>query len=286
METQVVFIDTDTLSQETSLPDDYVAAYKLNDSINTDTKQEVNAMEKRPISLWVGNLRKYTEGELDGEWLHLPMNDKDLDEALSKISEKYEDEMIICDKNVREDLQYLYGAIGEYDNVKDINTVAKLIGDNPHPAAQVFMEYSEDLSWQEIANLFLKEDELAYFPYDFEGCHSEQVMSVLSSEEKLGYTVIESNPALKTMLEDIEVGTSTLDQYINVEAIGRDMILSGYVHTGEFGYYDKRADAPDLMEYTMEEINQTLKEEHLEVEKQMEQAPILPVMSAPKGPKL
>ena len=36
-----------------------------------------------PISVLVGNLRKYNEGNLDGKWLNLPMSDEELNRELA-----------------------------------------------------------------------------------------------------------------------------------------------------------------------------------------------------------
>ena len=222
---------------------------------------EKNMGKNNPISIWVGNQRIYTEGGNDGKWIELPMNDEELKDVLSDISNGFRDEMYIGDTAFREDCRYLYDLIHEYENIQEINVVAKLLGNEPHPDVEMYVKYDETLSMQELANLIVKEDEIPYIPYLFEGIDNPGALHILSDEEKLGYTVLETSTDLVAALEKLEVAGTSIMNYIDVSAIGRDMVLSGHARIGEEGYLDTRAVSMDLKEYTVDEINKDIKEE-------------------------
>lgn len=229
-----------------------------------DLKKGENKMGKdNPITLWVGNQRTYTEGNIVGEWINLPMEDSKLEEVLSNISNDFKDEMYIADSSFREDCSYLYDVISEYDRVQDINVVAKLIGDKSHPAVEIYLKYDKNVSMEQIANLLLQEDEINYFTYEFDGVDNPNVLNALSNEMKLGYTMIENDSQLKETLEKLEVDGISIMNYVNVEDIGRDMVLSGFIEIGDEGYLDIRYLSLDLEKYSIKEINQELEQEHI-----------------------
>jgi antirestriction protein len=68
------------------------------------------------IKIWVGNLGKYNEGELVGEWFDLPVSMDEITEAIG-INEEYE-EMFIADYEAP-------FSIGEYDSIDNLNEIAE-----------------------------------------------------------------------------------------------------------------------------------------------------------------
>lgn len=217
--------------------------------------------KNNPISIWVGNLHLYNTGKLEGDWINLPMKDEELDAVLAEISRDGRHEVMIFDKESREDCQAICNEIGEYEDIHEVNLVAKLLGNEPHPAVELFVEHSGSLSLREIANLIYQEDEIPYYEYDFDGIQDKNSFSLMSDETKLGYTMIEQNEKLKKVLESTKVNGTSLYSYVDVNGIGRDAVLSGYVEVAEYGYLERSVEGPKLDKYTVEQINAEIKEE-------------------------
>ncbi|MBO5259036.1 MAG: antirestriction protein ArdA [Agathobacter sp.] len=249
-------------------------------------------MNESGLSIWVGNQRKYTEGDLDGKWIRLPKKSEDLETILNQISNHGQDELAIMDIDLGDNCSWLSDYIDEYDDIRELNVLAKLIGENDHPAVDTYLINGGNLTISELANLLIQEEEIPFFPYEFEGSDNPEVMRNLTSEEKMGYTVIEQDKNLKGFLDTYEVGGMTnIGQYINVGNIGRDLSFSDYVDLSENGYLDKRMEFPDLNAYTIEEIEMELDEQELKLQKlepqkveQKEQ--IKQKEKTPTGPKL
>lgn len=69
--------------------------------------------------IWIGNLGKYNEGELVGEWVDLPCDDFDAVFERIGINERYEEIFIA-------DFENDYGYhVDEYDNFEMLNEVAE-----------------------------------------------------------------------------------------------------------------------------------------------------------------
>lgn len=212
------------------------------------------SMERKPIELWVGNLAKYTEGRLEGEWIGMPIAPDKLQEQLNRISRNGADEIMIMDVSLRSDCTYLKDFIEEWTNIGQVNMVAGLIGDQQHPAVEAYCEDSCVSNLSELANALLQEESIPFYGYKFEGSDHPEVMKNLNEEEKYGYTMIESNPELKKILDSIPLGTSTLGSYVDAGQIGKDMSLSGDIVLHENGWLDKQAEGPNLALYTVEEL--------------------------------
>lgn len=226
-------------------------------------------MKEAPFEVWLGNLRKYTEGDLEGKWISFPQGESELQEMVRKIAGPDNDELMIMDISTREDCGYMREIIGEWSKVDELNTVAKLIGDEPHPAVEAYLQ-ANIVSLQELANLFMQESEIAYFPYDFDGSDNPEVMNMLSAEEKMGYTYIERFPGLQSELENLQINETSIMSYLDVGAIGRDLSFSGSYLT-DHGYYDERMKAPNLSLYTMDQIKEELAQQEQQA-RQEEQA--------------
>lgn len=220
-----------------------------------------------PISVWVGNLNEYNSGNLSGKWLDLPMEDQRLYAELREISRSGKNEIMIFDIETRENSQFMYDRIGEFDDISELNVVAKLIGTDMHEKAELYMNDSGTLSMSEIANILYQEDELSYMDYEFDGSDDPNVMDRLSIEEKLGYTLIESDPVLLSGIEKLKINGIPLYSYVNIYEIGRDAILNGGIQVGAYGYMPNDQDL-NPNHYTIQEINEAV---NVDFVKEMEQ---------------
>ena len=234
---------------------------------DADLKNKVGEM-KNTFGVWLGNLHKYTEGNLEGEWVYFPQEEEHLQEVINRISGPNKDELMIFDTDMGESCEYLGEMIGEWSRVDELNTIAKLLGNEEHPAVEAYLQREVNLSLTELANLIMQENEIAYYPYEFDGSDDQKVMESLSAEEKMGYTMIESDEELKYFLKNRTIGTSNAMSYFDAEAIGRDMSLSDYVTLTEDGYYNNKADGLNLSAYTMDEIKEELAEREQEVQQE------------------
>lgn len=218
------------------------------------------ANQEAPFEVWVGNLRKYTEGNLTGEWVSFPQSEEELQKIVEDIAGANNDELIIMDISARADCAYLVGMIGEWAQMEDLNIIAKLIGNEPHPEVEAYLEHVEQVSAQELANLLMQKEKIPYHTYTFSGSDNPKVMDNLTDEEKLGYEMLERDAEMLRMLEALPMGTSNVLSYINVSDIGRDLSYSGDYSPDENGYYNLLEEGPDLEYYTMEEIKEHLVE--------------------------
>lgn len=209
-------------------------------------------MAEAPFEIWVGNLASYVEGKLEGKWISLPQPEENLKEALAEISRNGEDEIAIMDYSFRADCIYLEKCFGEWSNVTDLNVIANLIGEENHAKVEAYLNSNQGLSLLEIANLFMQEEEISFYEYEFDGSSNQMLMARLSNEEKMGYTLIEQDMELKNQLESMQIGGANVLSYLDVEAIGRDCAMNGTT-LYEHGYYLPEG-GPDLNHYTMEEI--------------------------------
>lgn len=216
-----------------------------------------NEKKEAPISIFLENLSLYAEGKSNGEWIRLPQEENELRKIYGKIAGVDGAETFITDFSVRDDCMYARKIIGEWSNVFELNTIASLIGDEPHPSIEAYMQENEP-TLLEFANLFMQEEEIPFYSYEFEGSDNPEVMERLSKEEKMGYTMLESNLELKNMLEDIPLGNANVMSYLDVEAVGRDLSLSGDVTLTESGYFDERMGVPDLTSYSWKMIRDEL----------------------------
>lgn len=240
---------------------------------NMDNTIENNKKEQEaPFEVWLGNLTAYTEGDLVGDWVSLPQEETRLKEIIQEISRNGQDELIIMDTSFREDCTYLKENIGEWSNIEELNLIAQLIGEEQHPGVQAYMEVYNNLTPLEIANLYMQEEKIPFYPYQFEGSDDQELMERLTEEEKLGYTILEMDPETRQLLERVQIGNTNAMAYINVEEIGRDLSISDY-SVNEHGYYDMNDAEPDLKAYTRDEIKEHLAEQrNQDIEKDMDRS--------------
>lgn len=163
------------------------------------------------IKIWVGNLGKYNEGQLVGEWFTLPADMEEIKEAIG-INEQYE-EWFIAD----------YEApfkISEYANIEELNEIAeKLEGQEEETvkAAKAVFEngghadnFAEAIDFVIEGNVNLYHEnsmaDIAQYWYEETGILAE----------------LENHP---------------LGRYIDWEAAGRDMEIEGTFLEVEYGFW-------------------------------------------------
>lgn len=210
------------------------------------------------LNVWIGNLGKYNEGELIGDWLKLPVSKSELDnflrekvglqitqEEVEKALEKngvcYEEYMI---NDYETDLPI---KISEYSNLKMLNLLAlasERVTNMEKVEAYIECENTDDI--EEIINIMMQEDKIPYYQYDLES-------GLMPKEEKYGITKADMN-GLTAFLTDKNVLT-----YFDFEEYGREDDLSGYVELYENGYIDRSAmDEVNLHYYSLDEIKEKL----------------------------
>lgn len=210
------------------------------------------------LNVWIGNLGKYNEGELVGDWLKLPVSKSELDnflrekvglqitqEEVEKALEKngvcYEEYMI---NDYETDLPI---KISEYSNLKMLNLLAlasERVTNMEKVEAYIECENTDDI--EEIINIMMQEDKIPYYQYDLES-------GLMTKEEKYGITKADMN-GLTAFLTDKNVLT-----YFDFEEYGREDDLSGYVELYENGYIDRSAmDEVNSHYYSLDEIKEKL----------------------------
>ena len=217
------------------------------------------------LNVWIGNLGKYNEGELVGEWLELPVSKKELDtflrekvglqltqdeveKALAENGVCYEEYMI---NDYETDLPI---KVSEYTNLTMLNLLA-LASErvNNMEAVEAYIDSQGTDDIEEIINIMLQEDDIPFYSY-------EEDSEYLSNEEKYGMS-----KANWSGLQDV-LDQHNVSDYFDYERYGADddVILydTGYLDSIESGNID-------LHYYSLEEIKKELKynEEELENKK-------------------
>ena len=130
------------------------------------------------LNVWVGNLGKYNEGELVGDWLNLPVSKKELetflrekvglqltqeevDKALAKDGVCYEEYMI---NDYETDLPI---KVSEYSNLTMLNLLALASEKvNNMEAVETCIDAQSTDDIGEIINVMLQEDDIPYYNYE------------------------------------------------------------------------------------------------------------------------
>lgn len=182
------------------------------------------------MRVWVGNLGKYNEGKLVGEWITLPMpknqlddilrnklglqlTQQEVDEALRTTGECYE-EYFIADSECPELPNY---QISEYADINQLNMLAAYINKcDKLEAVDAYIDNNniEDIS--EICNILAQADELNYYTTSYE--------AYLNDDELIGYRYIEE--VYGDAGELYEQSPETYKEYIDYEALGRDYSIN------------------------------------------------------------
>lgn len=184
------------------------------------------------IDAWIGNLGKYNEGELVGEWVTFPTDSETIQKTFENIgiNEEYE-EFFIADYDLL-DTPSLNSILGEYTSLEELNYLAFTL---------------DDLSPDDLEK--------------FDACIEYGVVSVGSLKDAINVAENMDCYVLYSDIEDKydlgyyyvhEVGGYDLDSmgnlsnYIDYEAFGRDI---AYQQIGEFTSYGYLEEVDSMTTY-------------------------------------
>lgn len=159
--------------------------------------------QKLYVNVWIGNLGKYNEGELVGEWFSLPCDMKEVSEKIG-LNEQYEEYQINdFDTNIK-GLE-----IHHYDNISTLNEFAEQLeklDDNEQLVLQAWIEqYGTSNLFQELDSINFDDARIYY---------------EVENMTDIAYEVIEEGGMLNGVNE-------TLARYFDYEAFGRDLGIEG-----------------------------------------------------------
>ena len=206
------------------------------------------------LNVWIGNLGKYNEGELVGEWLELPVSKKELDtflrekvglqltqeeveRSLAENGVCYEEYMI---NDYETDLPI---QISEYENLDNLNLLATIAENvNDMDAINAYVDSQGKMTIEELANLMEQEDNIAYYRFSNDNLF-------MSSEEKMGYEMAEITGLLYTLQK------MQIEDFFDFEGYGRSW-ENGDITILDEGYIDFGDCDVDLRRYTLEELKE------------------------------
>ncbi|WP_140489755.1 antirestriction protein ArdA [Bifidobacterium sp. UTBIF-68] len=209
-------------------------------------------MENYEIRVWVGNLGRYTEGDLVGGWITLPQPAEAITKFLRDVVQvdPAHEEYAIFDTENDGALAALDLEIGDYTDVWELNVLAaalKYAGDM-HPYEDVCDAVSLaaeqcGAGWPiDYANLAMQVDDIDYTPFPDADDYT------LDQRGKLAWSLVESGalPEIKSILD------SPLSACIDMEILGRDLQQDYY--TSDHGYMSIFSNIPLTDRYTIREI--------------------------------
>lgn len=183
------------------------------------------------FNLWIGNLGKYNEGELVGEWIQLPYTEEELRKLYARIQVGYFNENGDYIHGLEEDGSFyeeifiadyetdLSITIEQYSNLDSLNELASLTElsqGSDRDAIKALLEVSD--SWEVAIQIYNSGD----FWYQ-EG---------LRDTDDLGVYVVQEG------LFGCEIPDSLMN-YIDYKAIGRDWEMNGNFTSEGFVYLYK-----------------------------------------------
>ena len=161
------------------------------------------------ISVFITNLAKYTEGELVGQWVTLPLPPEELDEVIEEILGDDEEYFIT-------DYECEFMEVPEYCNIYELNELAgelESLDEHEQKKIKALFEWGVYMDLEEaianVDNFILYED--------------------IFSEEDLGSYFI-YDAGIYNIPENIK-------WYIDLERLGRDLAMNGYI--SEHGYIEE-----------------------------------------------
>ena len=161
------------------------------------------------LKIYIANLAKYNEGILKGEWLELPADEETIKETLEKVLGNDEEYAI---HDFESDIDGVN--VKEYSNVYSLNVLAERL-------EKAEEEHGSDLLSAAIREFSDIDEALEKLDA---GDFSYYVN--IDSKEDLGYAVVDEG-----LMGDIP---KHLKNYIDYEAIGRDMCLEGWTIYPEY----------------------------------------------------
>ena len=169
------------------------------------------------LNIYLTNLGKYNEGQLVGKWIDV-FNHEDWEDELESIGVKHGteyEEYFITD--VESDIDGLRDAIGEYTSLSEIVVLEEqleCIHEYDEDAFKAAIElWGLDEALETVGNL-----EFSYYPY-------------IDDEYALGKMAVDEG-----LMGEIP---SSISNYIDYDAVGRDWILTGDGGLTSMGYIER-----------------------------------------------
>ena len=206
------------------------------------------------LNVWIGNLGKYNEGELVGEWLKLPVSKQELDTFLrekvglqltqAEVDKTLEEEGVCYEEYMINDYETdLPIKISEYENLENLNLLATIAENvNDMDAINAYVDSQGEMTLEELANLMEQEDDIAYFRFSNDS-------SSMSAEEKMGYEMADATGLLST-LQKLQI-----EEFFDFEGYGSSW-ENGDITILDNGYIDFGDSDIDLNRYTLEELKE------------------------------
>lgn len=206
------------------------------------------------LNVWIGNLGKYNEGELVGEWLKLPVSKQELDTFLrekvglqltqAEVDKALEEEGVCYEEYMINDYETdLPIKISEYENLENLNLLATIAENvNDMDAINAYVDSQGEMTLEELANLMEQEDDIAYFRFSNDS-------SSMSADEKMGYEMADATGLLST-LQKLQI-----EEFFDFEGYGSSW-ENGDITILDNGYIDFGDSDIDLNRYTLEELKE------------------------------
>ena len=206
------------------------------------------------LNVWIGNLGKYNEGELVGEWLKLPVSKQELDTFVrekvglqltqAEVDKALEEEGVCYEEYMINDYETdLPIKISEYENLDNLNLLATIAENvNDMDAINAYVDSQGEMTLEELANLMEQEDDIAYFRFSNDS-------SSMSAEEKMGYEMADATGLLST-LQKLQI-----EEFFDFEGYGSSW-ENGDITILDNGYIDFGDSDIDLNRYTLEELKE------------------------------
>ena len=206
------------------------------------------------LNVWIGNLGKYNEGELVGEWLKLPVSKQELDTFLrekvglqltqAEVDKALEEEGVCYEEYMINDYETdLPIKISEYENLDNLNLLATIAENvNDMDAINAYVDSQGEMTLEELANLMEQEDDIAYFRFSNDS-------SFMSAGEKMGYEMADATGLLDTLQK------MHIEEFFDFESYGSSW-ENGDITILDNGYIDFGDSDIDLNRYTLEELKE------------------------------
>ncbi len=188
-------------------------------------------MEERSIGVYVTNLRDYTNGTLNGEWVRLPCSIEHMKEVFGRLRINNKDsESFVTDYDVP--INEMYHSFGEFERLDELNYLAALMDDMSQHEYEKFENIvasgiNSYFSASEYINLVMNMDNYQFIPAE--------------NEDELGRYVS------KNIILDLpQVNGIDLASYIDYEAIGRDYSINVGGNFGKSGFVESNNSDKEL----------------------------------------
>lgn len=162
------------------------------------------------MKIYLTNLGKYNEGELIGEWVELPISQKELQEVFKRIgiNEEYEEYFIT-------DYECDFYEVGEYENLDTLNEIAERIEELDEEESKVVKALMSELGYT------LNE------AIDKVNSGDYRIYSDCDNMTDIAYQVVEECGYLNNVPDNIA-------RYFDYELFGRDLGIEGnYIFTDD-----------------------------------------------------